>query len=244
MPNIIGKVGLKESLPEVGASGLFVYCTDSGELFIDYDGAEGTPTRGPVKMAGESYISAVEISDDSKGIKVTKGDGSETSIPIVTDMVGASSEAAGSAGYVPAPAMGDEGKFLRGDGTWQEVNASLESMGVTATADELNYISGVTSNVQTQLNDKLSTTGTAAAASKLATARTITLAGDVTGSASFDGSGNITITCTVVDDSHNHTIANVDNLQSQLNTISSNASSAKSVTDKYSAMLNIIGNGQ
>ena len=33
---------------------------------------------------------------------------------------------------------------------------------------------------------------------------------------SFDGSANITITATVADDSHNHTIANVDGLQSAL----------------------------
>ena len=99
-------------------------------------------------------------------------------------------------------------------------------------------------NLQTTLDGKLSTTGTAAAANKLATARTITLGSDCSGSVSFDGSANVTLNVTVKDDSHNHTIANVDNLQSQLNTISSNASSAKSVTDKYSSMLNIIGNNQ
>lgn len=99
-------------------------------------------------------------------------------------------------------------------------------------------------NLQTTLNGKLSTTGTAAAANKLATARTITLGSDCSGSVSFDGSTNVTLNVTVKDDSHNHTIANVDNLQSQLNTISSNATSAKSVTDKYSSMLNIIGNNQ
>ena len=44
-----------------------------------------------------------------------------------------------------------------------------------------------------------STTGNAATASKLATARTITLSGDVTGSASFDGSANTTITTDVGD---------------------------------------------
>jgi hypothetical protein len=38
-------------------------------------------------------------------------------------------------------------------------------------------------------------TGKAATATKLATARTITLAGAVSGSASFDGSANVTITC-------------------------------------------------
>jgi hypothetical protein len=59
-------------------------------------------------------------------------------------------------------------------------------------------------------------TSAVATATKLATARTISLTGDVTGSASFDGSANASITATVADDSHNHTIANVDNLQTTL----------------------------
>ena len=71
--------------------------------------------------------------------------------------------------------------------------------------------------LQSALDGKLSTTGNAASASKLSTARTISLGGDVTGSTTFDGSGNVTITATVKDDSHNHTIANVDGLQTALN---------------------------
>lgn len=71
--------------------------------------------------------------------------------------------------------------------------------------------------LQSALDGKLSTTGNAASASKLSTARTISLGGDVTGSTTFDGSGNVTITATVKDDSHNHTIANIDNLQTTLN---------------------------
>ena len=47
-----------------------------------------------------------------------------------------------------------------------------------------------------------SCSGTAA---RLETARTISLTGDVTGSGSFDGSGNLSIAATVADDSHNHT---------------------------------------
>ncbi|MGY3892362.1 tail fiber protein [Aeromonas enterica] len=46
------------------------------------------------------------------------------------------------------------------------------------------------------ITDALPATGTAAAAQKLATARAIALAGDVTGQANFDGSGNISITTT------------------------------------------------
>ena len=41
---------------------------------------------------------------------------------IVEDMVGATSETAGSAGLVPAPAAGDEKKVLTGDGNWTELN--------------------------------------------------------------------------------------------------------------------------
>ncbi len=47
-------------------------------------------------------------------------------------------------------------------------------------------------------------TGNAATATKLQTARSIALAGDVTGSATFDGSSNVSITATVADDSHTH----------------------------------------
>jgi len=59
---------------------------------------------------------------------------------------------------------------------------------------------------------------TASSAAQLTTARTISLGGDLSGSASFNGTGDITITAAVADDSHNHTIANVDGLQTALNT--------------------------
>ena len=100
--------------------------------------------------------------------------------------------------------------------------------GVTATTAEINYIDGVTSNIQTQLDGKSnishthsyagssSVGGAATSANKLATARTISLTGDVTGSTSFDGSGNVSITATITDDSHNHVISNVDGLQTAL----------------------------
>jgi hypothetical protein len=47
-------------------------------------------------------------------------------------------------------------------------------------------------------------TGNASTASKWATARTITLGGDLTGNVSIDGSANVTLTAAVVDDSHTH----------------------------------------
>ncbi|WP_157352248.1 phage tail protein [Aliarcobacter butzleri] len=48
-------------------------------------------------------------------------------------------------------------------------------------------------------------TGNSQTATKLTHARTITMSGDVSGSTSFDGSGNVTISAQVNDNSHNHT---------------------------------------
>lgn len=43
-------------------------------------------------------------------------------------MGGASSGAAGTAGFTPAPAAGDQGKFLRGDGAWANPTAAVTSV--------------------------------------------------------------------------------------------------------------------
>lgn len=41
--------------------------------------------------------------------------------PEINEMIGATASTAGTAGLVPAPAAGDQGKVLTGDGTWSEV---------------------------------------------------------------------------------------------------------------------------
>jgi len=59
-------------------------------------------------------------------------------------------------------------------------------------------------------------TGNASTASKIQTAITLSVSGDATGSVSFDGSADADIALTIADDSHDHTITNVDGLQSAL----------------------------
>lgn len=76
-------------------------------------------------------------------------------------------------------------------------------------------ISNVT-GLQTALDGKLSTSGTAAAATRLATARSISLTGDASGSTTFDGSGNVSISVVVADSSHAHSISTVSGLQAAL----------------------------
>lgn len=84
-------------------------------------------------------------------------------------------------------------------------NSSGQVVVSAVTNTELSYLDGVTSAVQTQLNNKAAKThthnyagssspgGAATSANKLATARTIKLTGAVNGQATFDGSKDITI---------------------------------------------------
>ena len=109
-----------------------------------------------------------------------RGDGTWATPPNTTysAMKGASSSAAGKAGLVPAPSAGAANRYLRSDGTWSvppdtNTTYTLSSFGITATAAEINkldglattktelgYLDGVTSNVQTQLNGKASSSHT------------------------------------------------------------------------------------
>ena len=86
-----------------------------------------------------------------------------------------------------------------------------QTMYIGTTAFTINRTSG-----SQALTGITSIDGLAATATKLATARTISLTGDVTGSVSFDGSANASIAATVADDSHNHSISTVTGLSTAL----------------------------
>ncbi len=75
---------------------------------------------------------------------------------------------------------------------------------------------GDVSGLQTSLDSKLGATENAVSATKLATARSISVIGDATGGVLFDGTGNVSINLGINDDSHNHIISNVDGLQAAL----------------------------
>ena len=68
------------------------------------------------------------------------------------NMKGATADTAGSAGYAPAPAAGAQGKYLRGDGTWQTPpnttygQASQSADGLMSAADKkkLDEITAIT----------------------------------------------------------------------------------------------------
>ena len=73
------------------------------------------------------------LPDADGNVKIDVPEGSGTSAEVMT---GASATAAGKAGLVPAPAAGDNEKFLAGDGTWKtpEGSGGDLSLGVTGAA--------------------------------------------------------------------------------------------------------------
>lgn len=124
-------------------AGEFAVSTDKDGMHKVGDGASA--------WADLPYAKArIEAADIKAALGYTPAD-----VDNIKTMTGATAAAAGEAGFVPAPAAGDQDKVLRGDGTWKEIEkTTLESLGVTASADELNYTKGVTSSIQEQLDGK------------------------------------------------------------------------------------------
>ncbi|MBD5469201.1 MAG: hypothetical protein HDR21_13810 [Lachnospiraceae bacterium] len=81
----------------------------------------------------EAGSGAYALAEDLEAIKA------QLESAIFSNMVGATESAAGQAGYVPAPVAGAQGKYLRGDGTWQPVIETLDDVRANTQAG---YIAG------------------------------------------------------------------------------------------------------
>ena len=79
------------------------------------------------------------------------------------------------------------------------------------TEDQGNIFVDLSTTERIQLNAKNASTS-----NKWAAPMKLSLTGDASGSTTFDGSNEASITVTVKDDSHNHVISNIDNLQTTL----------------------------
>ena len=162
----------------------FMSAADKSKLDSITSGANSYthPTYTP-RSSGLYKITVDTTGHVSGATAVTKSDITALGIPGTdtntwTAFKGATSSAAGTAGYVPAPSAGDSNRYFRSDGTWAvppdtNTTYTLSSFGITASADELNkldgatvttteinYLDGVTSAIQTQLNGKAASSHT------------------------------------------------------------------------------------
>ena len=170
---------------------------------------------GIVADAPEAYDTLKEISD---WISTHASDASAMNSQINTNKTAIETlngTGAGSVSKAVADAKAD---------VQSKIDTHTNNTTVHITANERTAWNGKTTmsdveakGYQTAAQVKAIKVNNAIAADKLKTARTISLTGDATGSADFDGSEAISIAVTVADDSHNHVISNVDGLQDALN---------------------------
>ena len=124
--------------------------------------------------------------------------------------------------------INDSGVILNGDGapsqtTTLQTGFNIQLAGKTYAEDNIELASGksfvgnLTGNVTGNLigNVTGNLTGNSATATSLETPRSISLGGDLTGSASFNGTSDISITATIADDSHNHVVSNIDDFDAE-----------------------------
>lgn len=97
----------------------------SGQLRGGGGGGGDHVSITPVLTSG-AKIADYEINGEAGELYCIKSyndlDDKPTIPPAPTGMVGASAGSDGTAGYVPQPVAGDEGKVLYGDGTWKSLD--------------------------------------------------------------------------------------------------------------------------
>ena len=115
--------------------------TRSGITFT-YTALDGTTGTFTQQDNNTTYGISGQLSGNTYVTTLT-ADGSGTS-STVPAMVGASSTTAGKAGLVPAPATGNVGQFLKGDGTWATPTDTKNTAGSTDTSSKI-FLIGATS---------------------------------------------------------------------------------------------------
>lgn len=112
------------------------------------------PGNGTISLIQGGVVKGSFTMNQSGNAEINLDNNNPTYYP----MVAASATEDGKGGLVPAPAAGKQLSYLRGDGTWAvptDTKPTLDSLGISATAAEINQLGGVTSNVQVQLDSKV-----------------------------------------------------------------------------------------
>ena len=123
-----------------------------------------------------------------------------------------------SAGFWKVTVGGVVGGITYGAGDTLVYSKNLNEFYKIDNTESVTSVNGKTGAVELNHQDvgALPANGTALQANKLATARTISISGGATGEGVFDGSGDLNLNVKVADDSHKHTVANVNGLQAAL----------------------------
>jgi hypothetical protein len=191
------------------ASGLDADLLDGqqGTYYLDFTNATNIP---------DPNISVTLSGDVTGSANTTLTNLANGAISVTTDIAnsGVTSGAYGSASLVPVITVAADGRITSATtvsvaGVSDFVYTSANNTFVISTADGGSYPATISA-----LDGNLSVADLAV--TTINRNPTLTLAGDVSGSATFTNLANTTLTVTVADDSHNHIISNVDGLQTAL----------------------------
>lgn len=174
MPNaFIRKLNDKDGnviLPASRAAGIYF---DDDSVLQDYVASNGVMNKALGDKNGKdltTYITGLSV--NGKTVTYTRGNGTTGNIQTqdtnttYSAFKGATSSAAGGSGLVPAPAAGENDKYLRGDGTWGTPpnttysNATTSTAGLMSSTDKAK-LDGIASGAnKTTVDTALSTSST------------------------------------------------------------------------------------
>lgn len=146
-------------------------------------------TTGTITLSGLQTIDGVAVVDADRVLVKNQTAARENGIYIARATAWVRSTAADGSTEIDSAIVAVDQGTINGGYYFTNVFKSTDVVGTT----DMPWYRGVHENGTWAIG----ISGNAATATKLATARTIALSGDVTGSASFDGSGNISIAATV-----------------------------------------------
>lgn len=102
-----------------------VYATCAQKISKDVADASYLPIQGKA-VSATAADSATKATQDANGRVISDTYATKNSLPVV--MTGATASVAGSTGLVPAPAKGDQAKYLKGDGSWGTIAAKTSEL--------------------------------------------------------------------------------------------------------------------
>ena len=103
------------------------------KAIADYVDSEVEDLSSAVTAELAKKVSSVTYDTTNKKLTYTTGSGTSDIVTVATlksaigTMTGATASANGAMGLVPAPAKGKQASFLRGDGTWEAIEAITNS---------------------------------------------------------------------------------------------------------------------
>lgn len=147
---------IEDALEDYSPTSEFAEVSFTGD-YGDLIGAPTIPTKTSDLTNDGADNTSVYVEADELATVATSGSYNDLSntpvIPSYSDFTGATSSVAGAAGLVPAPAAGDDTKFLSGDGTWKTVSSgSSYTAGNGISIDANNEIS-IDGTVVAELSD-------------------------------------------------------------------------------------------